>query len=75
MDVLRTEFYDEEGDLVNIMEAKEVGVLGGKTLPTIVEMEPVGDPGHKTILQYHALDFTVNIPREYFTTQYMKRVR
>jgi outer membrane lipoprotein-sorting protein len=72
---LRTEFYDEEGDLVNIMEAKEVGVLGGKTLPTIVEMEPVGDPGHKTILQYHALDFTVNIPREYFTTQYMKRVR
>lgn len=72
---LKTEFYDEEEDLVNIMTAKKIGVLGGKTLPTLVEMEPIGKPGNKTILEYQALDFTVNIPNEYFTTQYMKRVR
>ena len=72
---LRTEFYDEDGDMVNIMEAKEIGELGGKVLPTVVEMEPIGEPGKKTILEYHALDFNVNIPREHFTTQYMKRVR
>lgn len=72
---LRTEFYDEDADLVSTMEAKEVGELGGKILPTVVVMEPVGEPGKKTILEYHALDFNVNIPREHFTTQYMKRVR
>jgi len=72
---LRTEFYDEEGDLVNIMTAEKIGLLGGKILPLIVVMEPVGEPGNKTILEYKALDFTVNIPREHFTTQYMKRVR
>lgn len=72
---LKTEFYDEEEDLVNVMTAKKIGNLGGKILPVIVEMEPVADPGHKTILQYHQLDFSVNIPREHFTTQYMKRVR
>lgn len=72
---LKTEFYDEEEDLVNIMTATKIGTLGGKTLPTTIEMEPIAEPGHKTILEYQALDFTVNIPREYFTTQYMKRVR
>ncbi len=72
---LRTEFFDEEGDLVSIMEAKKIGTLGGKTLPTKVEMQPVGEEGKKTILEYQALDFNVNIPREHFTTQYMKRVR
>lgn len=72
---LRTEFYDEEGDLVNIMEAKKIGNLGGKILPMVMVMQPVSEPGHKTILEYHALDFKVNIPREHFTTQYMKRVR
>lgn len=72
---LRTEFYDEEGDLVNIMEAKKIGELGGKILPIVVVMQPVADPEHKTVMEYHALDFRVTIPREHFTTQYMKRVR
>lgn len=72
---LRSEFYDEELDLVNVMEAKEIKELGGKVLASIVEMKPVDSPGHKTIMHYHSLDFTVDIPREYFTTQYMKRVR
>lgn len=72
---LRTEFYDEEIDLVNIMEAKEIKDLGGKMLPSVLIMTPVDQEGHKTIMRYQSLDFDVNIPREYFTTQYMKRIR
>lgn len=72
---LRTEFYDEEMDLVNIMEAKEIKELGGKTLASVLIMNPVDKEGHKTIMRYQSLDFDVNIPREYFTTQYMKRIR
>lgn len=72
---LRSEFYDEDLELVNVMEAHEIRELGGKVLATVLIMEPIGKPGHKTIMQYHSLDFKVNIPREYFTTQYMKRVR
>lgn len=72
---LKTEFYDEEGDLVSVMTAEKIGNLGGKVLPIVLVMEPVAEPGHKTILEYHQLDFKVNIPREHFTTQYMKRVR
>lgn len=72
---LRTESYDEDLDLVNVMKAREIKPIGGKTLATVMIIEPSGKEGHKTILQYHVLDFERNIPREYFTTQYMKRVR
>lgn len=72
---LRSEFYDEEGDLVNLMEGKNIREIGGRTLATITIMKPVAEPEKMTILEYHSLDFETTVPREYFTTQYMKRVR
>jgi negative regulator of sigma E activity len=72
---LRSEFYDEEGDLVNVMEGKNIREIGGRTLATITIMTPVAEAGKMTILEYHSLDFETTVPREYFTTQYMKRVR
>jgi outer membrane lipoprotein-sorting protein len=72
---LRSEFYDEEGDLVNVMQGKKIEEIGGRTLATITIMKPVNEPGKMTILEYHTLDFETTVPREYFTTQYMKRVR
>ena len=72
---LRSEFYDEDGDLVNIMQGKKIEEIGGRTLATITIMKPVNEPGKMTILEYHKLDFNSTVPREYFTTQYMKRVR
>jgi len=72
---LRSEFYDEEGDLVNVMQGKKIEKIGGRTLATITIMKPVNEPGKMTILEYHRLDFETTVPREYFTSQYMKRVR
>ncbi len=72
---LRSEFYDEEGDLVNVMQGKKIEEIGGRTLATITIMKPVNEPGKMTILEYHKLDFQSPVPREFFTTQYMKRVR
>lgn len=72
---LKTEFYDEEEDLVSVMEAYNLKDFGGRILPATQVMKPVAEPGNKTILNYQVLDFDRNIPREYFTTQYMKRVR
>ena len=72
---LRTEFYDEDGELVNVMEGKEVKEIGGRILPTLLEMTPVNEEGQKTVLQYHSLEFEVNTPESFFTTQNMKRLR
>lgn len=71
---LRTEFYDEDGELVNIMEGSEVNNLGGRQLPSRLEMIPVDKQGHKTVLVYESLEFNIDIEASFFTTRNMKAI-
>jgi outer membrane lipoprotein-sorting protein len=72
---MKTEFYDEDGYLVNTMLGKEVERLGGKLLPSRMEMIPAEEEGHMTIIEYEALEFDVSIQEDFFSIQNMKRVR
>ena len=72
---LRSEFYDEDGELVNVMKGREIREIGGRILPTRLEMIPVNEEGHRTVLEYHDLEFGVDNPENFFTTQNMKRLR
>lgn len=72
---LRSEFYDEDGDLVNVLEGKDIKTLGGRLLPAKLIMTPVNEEGHRTIMTYQSLVFDVDIPEGFFTTQNMKRLR
>jgi len=72
---LKAEFYDEDGYLVNVMKGSNVKELGGRLLPTRLEMIPVEEEGHKTIMEYHNIVFDQPISDRFFTVQNMKRVR
>lgn len=72
---LKTTFYDEDGYLVNTMQGKAIKQLGGKLLPSIMEVIPAEEEGHKTILEYITLNFDVNLKDDFFSVQNMKRVR
>lgn len=72
---LRSEFYDEDAELVNTMEGTDIKEIGGRLLPTKLIMIPVDEEGQRTILTYQNLEFDVNIPEGFFTTQNMKRIR
>ena len=72
---LRTEFYDEDGYLVNIMKGTNVKMLGGKLLPSKMEMIPVEEEGKMTVMEYHTIEFDKPIEDSFFTTQNMKRIR
>lgn len=72
---MKSEFYDEDGDLVNIMEGSEIKVMDGRLIPTKMTMTPVDKPGNSTIMVYSKLEFNVKIQAGFFTTQNMKRVR
>ena len=48
---LKTEFYDEDDYLVNTMYGKKIGELGGRTLPTVMEIIPAEEEGHKTRIE------------------------
>lgn len=72
---LKTEFYDEDGYLVNTMLGKEVKELGGKLLPSKLEVIPADKEGHKTVIEYLHLSFDQDIEEGFFSVQNMKRVR
>lgn len=73
--MLRAEYYDEYGELVNTMVAGEVQLLGGRLLPARMEMIPADKPGQKTVIQYRSIIFDQPLPEGFFTTQNITRVR
>lgn len=72
---LRTEFYDEEGELVNTMVGKEVKMIGGRLLPTRLEMIPADEEGKKTVVEQLDLTFDLPMDESFFSIQNMKQVR
>ncbi|MBR9922382.1 MAG: outer membrane lipoprotein-sorting protein [Bacteroidetes bacterium] len=72
---LKTEFYDEDGFLVNTMRGTNVQELGGKMLPKRLEVIPADEDGHKTVLEYISLDFDTPVKESFFSVQNLKRVK
>lgn len=72
---LRGEYFDEDGYLINVMQSSNIKQLGGRTIPTRMEMIPVEEEGHKTVLIYNNMVFDEEIPDQFFTIQNMKKVR
>jgi outer membrane lipoprotein-sorting protein len=73
--MLHAEYYDETGKLVNTLHGSAVKMLGGRLLPSRLEMVPAGKPGNKTVMTYESLQFDKPIPEQLFSTSYMSRVQ
>lgn len=72
---MKSEFFDEDDYLVNTMLAKNIGTLGGRTLPKSMEVIPADEEGHKTIIEYLSLNFDKPIKDSFYSQQNMKRIR
>ncbi|MBX2815599.1 MAG: outer membrane lipoprotein-sorting protein [Saprospiraceae bacterium] len=72
---LKTEFFDEDGYLVNTMLGTEIKELGGRLLPTRLEMIPAEEEGRKTVVEQLDIDFNAALKESFFSIQNMKRVR
>lgn len=72
---LKTEFYDEDNFLMNTMYGKNIKLLGGKLLPSVLEVIPADEPGKKTIIEYLKLEYDKPIADSFFSMQNMKRVK
>ncbi len=60
-------FYDEKGRVVRLLAYSEVKTFGGRTIPTVMEMVPETDPGHKTILRYRDVQFDLPLDPNLFS--------
>ena len=72
---LRVEYYDEDDYLVNILQMSDIKEMGGREIPTRMEMIPVEKEGNKTIMIYNNISFNQKIEESFFSQQNMKRIR
>lgn len=68
-------YYDEDGYLINTMRLSEVKNLGGRMIPSKLEMIPAENPEQKTVVIYKSMEFDTDVPESFFSIQNMKRIR
>lgn len=72
---LLIKYYDEDDYLVNTMILSDIREMGGRALPTHMEMIPAENPDQKTVIDYVSRSFSESQPDEFFSIQNLKRIR
>ena len=72
---LKIENYDEDGSLVSTLLFSEVKLMGGRTMPSLMEMVPAGKPNQKTVIRYTDARFNAPIEESFFSVQNLKNIR
>lgn len=71
---LHTKFYDEEGKLINIMNAYDIKTMDSRLIPTRFEMIPMDKKNQKTEMIYRNVRYNRPIEDVFFTSEKMKTV-
>ncbi|MFH0759344.1 MAG: outer membrane lipoprotein-sorting protein [Bacteroidota bacterium] len=72
---MKSELYDEDGYLVRTEIGKEIKIMDGRLIPTILELIPAEEENQKTIIEIKEIQFNVPIQESFFSQQNMQRVR
>ena len=72
---LKTQFFDEYDEMVNVITSKSIKNFGGKNLPSIIEFVPLDKEGNKTIVERLVWNFDIDINERFFMPSYMKNLR
>lgn len=71
---LHSRFYDEDGILINVMNGYDVKEMGGRLIPTRIEMIPAEKKNQKTEIIYVKIAFNREIDDRFFTMDKMRNV-
>jgi hypothetical protein len=72
---MKTEFYDEDNQLVKTESASNVKNMGDRDIPTHFEIIPFDKPGNKTIVDLDKVTFNKPMEDGFFSQQNMKTIR
>ncbi len=72
---MKVEFYDEDGFLVNSMIGYDPKMFGNKKMPSKYEIIPWEKEGNKTIIEYKKIDFDIPVNDQYFSINYMEKLK
>lgn len=71
----KVEYYDEDIELVSVMNASVIKHMGDRDIPTHLEMIPLNKKGQKTILDTKFIEFNKPISDNFFSQQKMKTIK
>lgn len=74
-DLWKSEYYDEDGYLINTQNAYDIKTFGDRDIPSRMEIIPADKEGEKTVLIFTNSVFNVPIDDSFFSKQNMKKVR
>ncbi|MCO5266136.1 MAG: outer membrane lipoprotein-sorting protein [Lentimicrobium sp.] len=72
---LKVENFDERMELANSIVQSKITMLGGRELPSVMEMIPADKKGNKTIITVSKIDFNPKIEDSFFSVQNLKKLR
>ena len=73
--IIRSERYDEDGELMSVETASNIRKVDDRVIPTHMEMTPADKPGNRTILEISGMKFNAPIKESFFSQQNLRRVR
>jgi outer membrane lipoprotein-sorting protein len=68
-------YFDEDGEEVRIMTFSEIKEMGGRTLPTVLTMQPLDKPKEYTRVSYLEITFDVELSPDLFSLRSLQRKR
>jgi outer membrane lipoprotein-sorting protein len=71
---LHSRFYDEDGSLINTMNAFDIKEMDGRLIPTRLEMTPSDKKNQKTEIIYRKILFNRPVEDNYFTLDKMRNL-
>jgi outer membrane lipoprotein-sorting protein len=71
---IKSEFYDEEGALVNTINGYDVTQYGKRRLPARMEVVPADKPNQKTVMSVQKREFDQQMEDSFFSQQRMKTI-
>ena len=72
---IKSEFYDEDGELVNTFNAYDIKAFGRRRLATRMEVVPAERPNQKTVMTINKYEFDIPLEDKFFSQQNMQRVQ
>lgn len=73
--ILKSEYYDEEHNLVKTELAHQLKEMDDRTIPTIYELIPADEPGNKTVVQLTTIKFNIDVNDNFFSLRNLTQVK
>jgi outer membrane lipoprotein-sorting protein len=69
---IKESYFDEKGQLMRVINYKDVKVMDYRKIPSVMELIPQGEEGKKTVLKYLEVKFNIDLDKDIFSLRNLR---